>query len=235
MGHVYLVRHGQARFGTQDYDRLSELGVEQSRMLGDWLAKRSWRVDHAVTGSLLRHRQTAEACMALLPDALRPRGAWTTDAGFDEFDADEVMIRFRPEFALPDVLKQELARSDRPRRAFHALFTSAMGRWMGGRNDHEYRESWRGFQARCVAGLERVVGAAGASKNVIVFTSGGPITAICQHLLELPNHRAFDVNANLVNSAVTGLLYQPGLVSLSFLNNFAHLEQTGKADLITYG
>ena len=37
---IYLVRHGQASFGKRDYDALSELGHEQSRLLGRALAAR---------------------------------------------------------------------------------------------------------------------------------------------------------------------------------------------------
>jgi hypothetical protein len=51
------------------------------------------------------------------------------------------------------------------------------------------------------------------------------------------NRRAAELNFSLVNSAVTKLLYQSGgsgRVSLSYLNNFAHLEQTGQAQAITY-
>ncbi len=34
MGTLYLVRHGQASFGSDDYDRLSPLGQRQSQRLG---------------------------------------------------------------------------------------------------------------------------------------------------------------------------------------------------------
>ena len=31
---IYLIRHGQASFGKEDYDQLSEPGWEQSRKIG---------------------------------------------------------------------------------------------------------------------------------------------------------------------------------------------------------
>jgi broad specificity phosphatase PhoE len=37
MGTLYLVRHGQASFGADDYDQLSELGRRQSVRLGEYL------------------------------------------------------------------------------------------------------------------------------------------------------------------------------------------------------
>ena len=60
MGAVYLVRHGQASFGKADYDALSETGFEQARVLGESLRARLPRPDALFTGSLRRHRETAE-------------------------------------------------------------------------------------------------------------------------------------------------------------------------------
>jgi broad specificity phosphatase PhoE len=234
MGQILLVRHAQASFGSTDYDRLSDLGREQARLLGAWIARRGRRIDMVVSGSLRRHRDTAEACCAVLPAALKPPLATRPEADFDEYDADEIVARERPDLAGPQTLQRYLAEDGRPGRAFYDLFGAAMRRWMQGAHDAEYRESWKSFGERCVAALHRIVTEAGPSRTSIVFTSGGPIAAICQYLLELPDHRALDLNLSLANGAVTGLLYQPGRVSVSYLNNFAFLEQTGNARLITY-
>ncbi len=59
MGQIYLVRHGQASFGSANYDQLSALGGEQARLLGEWFANCGQRFDRLVTGDLQRHRQTA--------------------------------------------------------------------------------------------------------------------------------------------------------------------------------
>ena len=108
-----------------------------------------------------------------------------------------------------------------------------MTRWMCGDHDADYRESWQSFCTRCVAALGRITDGA-ASRRVVVFTSGGPIAAICQHLLGLDPRRTLDVNSVLVNCATTGLLFRPEAVSLSHLNNYAHLEQAGDPRMVTY-
>jgi broad specificity phosphatase PhoE len=233
MGQVLLVRHGQAQFAADDYDRLSDLGREQARLLGEWLAARGRRIDCAVTGSLRRHRETAEACLAQLPHALRP-GETRADGGFDEYDADEVVLRDRPEFASSAALRAHLRTAENPRRTFQGLFATAMTRWMGGEHDKDYRETWQAFGARCVAALRRITDDATPGRRVVVFTSGGPIAAICQHLLGLDPKRTLEVNTVLVNCATTGVLYQPDLVSLAYLNNYAHLEQAGDPRMVTY-
>ncbi len=38
MATIYLVRHGQASFGKENYDQLSPRGWEQGKILGRWLA-----------------------------------------------------------------------------------------------------------------------------------------------------------------------------------------------------
>lgn len=79
MALVYLVRHGQASFGGEDYDRLSELGARQSRLLGDTLRARGLGVDVAVSGTLARQRDTAAAALpGLAPVPGDPR--------WDEYD-----------------------------------------------------------------------------------------------------------------------------------------------------
>ncbi|MGH8443494.1 MAG: histidine phosphatase family protein [Nevskiaceae bacterium] len=239
MGQVFLVRHGQASFGAADYDQLSEVGLEQSRLLGAWFAGSGQRFGRVVTGSLKRHAQTARACLDALPAGERPAGGWTVDPGFDEYDHEEVLRRHRPEMADPVAARAALEREANPRRAFQKIFEEAMARWMDGAHDAEYRESWPAFRARCAGGLRRVVEAAEASQSTLVFTSGGPIAAICQDLLGVPDRHAAELNFSLVNSAVTKLLHGTGRngaarVSLSYLNNFAHLEQTGQVQTITY-
>jgi broad specificity phosphatase PhoE len=235
VGQIYLVRHGQASFGAEDYDELSELGAKQSRLLGGWLAHLNQPLSCVVTGGLKRHRQTADACMAAVPENLRPPGGWKVDAGFDEYDHHEMLLRHKPEFADPVKAKRTLEQADpNPRKAFQKIFSEAMARWMSGRHDRDYRESWPDFRARCSGALRKLIDDSGASQTAIVFTSGGPITAICQDILGMPDERAAALNYGLVNSAMTKLLYQPGRVSLCYLNSFPHLEQTGEPKNITY-
>lgn len=234
MGSILLVRHAQARFGSDDYDRLSDLGREQARLLGEWLAGRARRIDAVVTGNMRRHRETAQACLAQVPAALRPGEDARADPGFDEYDADHVVMCHRPEFADSAALRAHIRASADPRRTFQGMFAAAMTRWMCGVHDPDYRESWPAFRDRCVGALERVIAAAGSSQCVAVFTSGGPIAAICQHLLGLDPGRTLEVNGVLVNCATTGLLYQPHRVSLSHLNNYAHLERAGNPQMVTY-
>src|SRR5919112_809761 len=61
---VLLVRHGQASFGAEDYDRLSDRGRVQAEATGRWLAARGLRRPVAVHGTLRRQRDTALLALA---------------------------------------------------------------------------------------------------------------------------------------------------------------------------
>src|ERR1043166_4094234 len=182
MGQVYLVRHGQASFGAADYDQLSPLGVEQAHVLGRWFGQCGYRFTRVITGSLKRHKQTADACLGAMPDALR-LAEISADRQFDEYDHDDVLTRHR---ATDPVAAHDEGKSN---AAMEQMFRAAMDRWMSGAHDSEYRESWTHFRNRCVAGLQKLVDESGASQSLLVFTSGGPIAAICQQVLGLSDRQ----------------------------------------------
>jgi phosphohistidine phosphatase SixA len=57
MAELVLVRHAQASFGADDYDKLSDLGWRQSRWLGEYFAERGAAFDHVMLVAQ-RHAQT---------------------------------------------------------------------------------------------------------------------------------------------------------------------------------
>jgi broad specificity phosphatase PhoE len=244
MGTIYLVRHGQASFGSANYDQLSELGFEQVRLLGQWFANTRQGFHRVVMGGMQRHRQSADTCLAELPKALLHETEWRTDTDFAEFDHHQVLQRHCPEFGDAEAFKRLLAQSPQPQLAFRDLFEQAMLRWMSGQHADDYVESWPQFRQRCVDALGRVAAQADAAQRAagadapsqasIVFTSGGVIAALTQHLLGLPDQQVVTLNWSLANGAVTRLRHTPGQISLSSLNNYAHLEWLGEAGAITY-
>ncbi|MCW2791573.1 MAG: Phosphoglycerate mutase, partial [Nocardioides sp.] len=139
MGLVLLVRHGQASFGADDYDVLSETGWAQSRLLGAWLAERKVTPDLVIRGDMRRHRETAEG--------LAQGAGWAAevrvDAGWDEFDHLGVVATH------PDAPTDH----DIDRRDFQRVFELATARWTAGEHDDQYPESFPAFVARVRAWL----------------------------------------------------------------------------------
>lgn len=235
MGAIYLVRHGQASFGATDYDDLSELGLRQSALLGQWLSRLDQNISLFVSGSHRRHQQSQQACLEAWPAAGTEceRQVWQ-DPRFDEFDHADVLLRFMPQFADLAALSIYVGQQDRPELVFQEMFDDAVARWVAGAHDAEYRESWPAFQERCEAALAHLLKHAELGSSAIVFTSGGPISVICQQLLAIPDERIFELNWSLVNTGVTKLLYSKGRIRLSYLNNFSHLERMRDEALLSY-
>ncbi|TFW31510.1 histidine phosphatase family protein [Duganella callida] len=233
MGQIYLVRHGQASFGAANYDQLSELGYEQARLLGQWYANTRQVFHKVITGGMARHRQSADACMAELPKKQLIDTEWITDADFAEFDHHEVLLRHCPEFADAVAFEALLANHVDPPRALEHLFRAAMQRWMSGWHDADYAETWPDFRRRCVRALERL-DTDSSGQATIVFTSGGVISTLMQHLLGLQDFQVMELNWTLANCGVTRLLQRTGQFTLSYLNNYAHLEWLGQPGAVTY-
>jgi broad specificity phosphatase PhoE len=127
------------------------------------------------------------------------------------------------------------------KQAFQDIFSQAVARWMSGTFDQDYAETWQTFRQRCVAALARQIADPKFAKNIVIFTSGGTIAALCQHVLGLPDTRFAELNWSLVNSGVTRFHLQPAesaekpaRLALAYLNNFSHLEQLNQPEIITY-
>lgn len=236
MAQLLLVRHGQASFASDDYDRLSETGKEQSQVLGAWLHHCQATFDHAFAGDLRRHRETAELCLQQLATSVAdaPLPPLQIDPALNEYDHHQIMQRYRPELAESGAMKRILATSDNPTALMREMFTAAMARWMEGKDDHDYTESWPQFAQRCVDGLLRAAAKVGDNETAIVFTSGGVISAVTGHAMGLSPRRTFELNWSLVNSGMSTFTCRKGRLRLTSLNNTAHIDWSRVRNLITY-
>ena len=221
MGAIYLIRHGQASFASSDYDKLSTIGAEQSRILGQALAARKVTPDVVVCGAMLRHRETAAGCLA----GLAPTLGWDEDSGWNEYDHEAMLEAYDPRFTRKTNIAAEMLKSGMdPRRAFQELFSKAAARWVSGQHDDDYDESFSEFCARVEAALARLTERLGKSKTALVFSSGGAISAVARSLLGLPDERTMPLSYTLANASVTKVIVGSGGVRLMSLNEHAHFE-----------
>ena len=58
MPEIYFIRHGQASFGSENYDNLSNLGKRQSKIVGSYFKKIDLTFDRIISGTLNRQLQT---------------------------------------------------------------------------------------------------------------------------------------------------------------------------------
>ncbi len=231
MGAIYLLRHGQASFGANNYDQLSAVGHQQARVLGEALKARGVTPDRLVSGTMLRHQETAAGALAGLGlDAATPLAL---HAGVNEFDHENVIEVAEPRYADKVAMMAEMAATGDPRRAFQKFFQDAVSRWVGGNHDDEYAEPWSVFKLRVVAALDEIVRQTPPKGTTLVFTSGGTISVVCAHLLGLNDAQAFTINWTLANAGITKVVAGRDGLHLISVNEHAHVEGV-EPSLLTY-
>lgn len=227
MATLYLVRHGQASFGSENYDALSELGMRQCQLLGEWWKERGMEPGRVICGPMRRHRESLES----FSQGFGRSFEYETLPGIAEFDHENVLEVYWPLFGDKAALAKFLAETPRPRQAFHKIFIEAVARWHEGKNDSEYNESWSVFRQRVRDSFQKLREPGG---DAIVFTSGGVVSVMVQSLLDFSDAKSFALNAITINSSVTRVLYRSGEATLHSFNGTAHLDVHNDASLITY-
>jgi len=235
VGSIYLIRHGQASFGADDYDVLSPTGYRQAEVLGAHLAQLGLSFDRCISGSLFRQRHTGETVMAQLDAAGFKQPALEIDPGFNEFDAEGVIRALLPAMLPDEPEALEIMRNAAHNRAeFQRLFALIIGRWLGGEHDTPALQSWLAFVAQAQAGLGRILDSAAPGERIAVFTSGGTITALLHQITQMPALQAFELNWQIVNTSLNHLKFRGREVSLASFNSSAHLQLMKAPELITY-
>ena len=235
MGSIYLIRHGQASFGADDYDVLSATGVRQAAVLGEHLAALGIGFDRCLSGDLRRQQHTAQAALEQMSAAGFDSPALEIDSAFNEFDADAIIRAL-----LPDLLPQEpealniLRNAAQNRAEFQRIFALIIQRWLAGTYDPPGLESWLGFVERVQGGLQRILEAANNQQKIAVFTSGGTITALLHLITRMPAQQAFELNWQIVNTSLNQLKFRGREVSLASFNGHAHLQLLKAPELITF-
>ena len=65
MSTIYMARHGQASFGQDNYDQLSEKGRRQSQILAEYLIRTGLSFDAVYSGDMVRQKDTVHEVMAV--------------------------------------------------------------------------------------------------------------------------------------------------------------------------
>lgn len=211
MGSIHLVRHGQASFGSENYDQLSALGEKQSIALGNSWEAGAWVPTAAIAGSMVRHAQTAIAALDIVEG-----DGYDVDAGWNEYDHIGIATALDPK-----ALSQDS-------KAFQVLLNEAISRWR--RNEGEFHETYALFKERVLTAFEAAVKQAGKGQRVAVFTSGGPIAMIMSHLLAKDDSMFQTLNDVVINAGVTTIINGATGPRLLTFNEHTHLP----SDLVTF-
>ena len=239
MASIYLIRHGQGQFGTEDYDRLSELGLRQARLAGEQLRRSVGRIDRLLSGTLKRQRDTAEQIAGCFHASSSPPLAIHIDPRLDELDVDRQIEHVLPLLADPPGELTELALLARSSsRAYQKLLRVVYLHWQTLVSLPEDMETWAAFSARVRSLLHTIRSEGASGDTTVLVTSGGVIATAVQQVLGAPDTSAYALFEAMMNCSITHLLHDRQRVSVASFNEGAYLLAGGSTDkdsgLLTY-
>jgi len=225
MGTLYLVRHGQASFGAANYDQLSPLGLQQAQRLGAHWQAHGRHFGAVYTGTLARHAQTLAGIQETLGQALTPAQQLP---GWDEYDGRALVQAIHPG-PLTGVTGAERFQQ------YFRLLCDALAQWMAGTISPQGMGSWQAFADGVHTALEQLRRHHGpGQEDVLVVSSGGPISTAIALVLGASPEAAIGLNMRLRNSAVTELSLRPKRLMLQTFNTLEHLAAPQDAGLISF-
>ncbi len=221
MGTLYLVRHGQASFGADDYDVLSDMGYRQAVRLGEWFKYKGISFDAAFTGTLNRQIKTfAGICegMGATMDATQ----WP---GLNEYDSEAVISAIHPH-------KLEKATTPEMYRSHFRLLKDGLKQWMDGVVSPKGMPEYPDFVAGVTGLLDHV--RTNFEGSVLVVSSGGPISTAVGHVLGTSPETTIELNLRIRNASVTEFAFTPKRHMLVTYNTLPHLDAPEHAEWVTY-
>ena len=210
MGVILLIRHGQASFGTDDYDVLSDQGHAQARHTGAVLAARGIEPARVIAGSLRRQRETAEGLLAGMGRTDLEIGE---DPRWNEYDQFGLLALAPEVEAWPEDLAQR-------NRLFQATLDQALAAWVDGA-PVEGGEVHAAFHERATSALAELRAEPGVT---LVVSSGGTIALVVAHVMGVPAAHWPAINRTMVNASITKIITGSRGATLVSLNEHGHLE-----------
>ena len=221
MGTLYLVRHGQASFGADDYDVLSELGYRQALRLGEYFKYKGMTFDAAFTGTLRRQIKTFEG----IAEGMGLPMTATAFPGLNEYDSAAVIGAVHPH-------KLEKPTTPEMYRSHFRLLKDGLAQWMAGVVSPKGMPDYPDFVAGVTDVLDHIRKT--YEGNVLLVSSGGPISTAVGHILGTSPEVTIDMNLRIRNASVTEFAFTPKRHMLVTYNTLPHLDAPEHAEWVTY-
>ena len=198
---LYLLRHGQAMLGTDDYDRLSDRGRVQAKHLARRVSEQMPAGWLAWSGSLKRQRATLAQ--------LNAPGLAVVDPCLNEYRVDRMVA-----YALEQAAALELQRPPPHALAdpvtfldlFATWFPLVIERWQQGVLQDSCNGTWAAFRQRVLKPVSLWQTHLEQGQSVVVVSSAGVISTLAAALTGRGLDWQRQLNVSLYNTAVTELI-----------------------------
>ena len=200
MSELILIRHAQASFGEENYDNLSKLGHKQAEMLGKLFNNLKINPDKVVTGTQKRHQQTL--------DGFDISNQIDQHSGWNEYDFKDLLLaEFGPN--IPSEIFTD-------RKTHFRTLRSTVTKWMNNKLPNT-KEKWEDFSYRINDALKTSCDL--SCEQVVVVTSGGPISRVVSTALNTPKEEMMNLNLQIKNTSISRFIFTPRSFYLHSFNS----------------
>jgi broad specificity phosphatase PhoE len=229
---LYLIRHAQAG-PRHNYDTLSEIGQQQARLLGIHLAGRVASLSAVVSGTLERHRRTAELVTREIRRHGRLVAQSTEDCRWNEFILADLYRHYGPRMAKenPDyagdylAMERELDQDPHNTRGATGRCDAAMVRaWIENRYPDCPVQSWADFRQIVQSGLAALCHF-GKRERLAVFTSAGPVGVAAAAALGIADDRIPGLLGAQYNCSLSTFRITGSSILMHSFNEIAYLTE----------
>ncbi len=225
MSELFLVRHAQASYGSDNYDKLSELGHQQSRWLGEFFRYRGHTFDQIVCGNMVRHKETLDGILDGMETSSRDK---TVIPEWNEFDFETLIKTYLNVFP-----GQQPAPGARPADLMRVL-EKTLRAWAEGSLGDSIPETWEQYEKRIQQALATTTRNNEQGTKILVVSSGGAISMAISRILKAPPASMIQMNLQVRNSSISHLYFNRSSLTLAGFNHVPHLEHTERSDAVTY-
>jgi len=235
MSTLFLIRHAQGSFGYGNYDKLSETGKKQGAILAEYFHSINMNFDEIYSGTMSRHKETADEYINLSKIKKIPITDIKYDSRLNEYDAQNILEILIPVLLTEKpLLKEHTDRLLSDKKSFHIIFSEIMNMWCSGKYNMEGTATWEEFTSGIYSFVDDLMRNHDRNRNIAVFTSGGPISALIMKVLSLSLKSSMLIRDHIVNSSITRFRYSTYKIMISSFNEYSHLELAGDKNIITY-
>ena len=220
MKEIYLIRHGQASFGSKNYDNLSNKGKIQSILLGSYFKKINLNFDKVICGNLNRQIQTSNH----FAEQLDLQESIEKSNLLNEYNVKSVIEAY--------VENRELTEEEISNEQVHFnLLKDAVTAWCENNIKGDVNETWYSFQKRGLSFIEKCKNI--PENKIAVVSSAGTISMIISLILNLQCLHFVNFHLLLYNSSFSKILIDESGIKLSLFNCISHLEESNEKEIIT--
>jgi broad specificity phosphatase PhoE len=237
MSKIYLIRHGQASFLSDDYDNLSEKGIQQSKALGSHFFENDIHFDKIFIGNLKRHQQTFNGFSLAYSEKKIALPEPTYLQELNEHQVPEALGIAYDDFVNKNKNAKMLFEAivENPalkRKNSIKMFGLFLKEYTSGRYafEHPSIQSWADFRLQTKIGIARILEETKKGETVGVFTSGGTKSSIIGDSLNITEEEIGTLNLAIRNTSFSQLLFSKNTLNVFSINEVSHLPK----ELITF-